>query len=68
MVMKGAGGLWLNFNYKHMVHGLGSPPPTGWNLQEAVAINEEGRIVGNGTKGSSSAARAFLLIRRTDEN
>ncbi|MBX3731619.1 MAG: type II secretion system protein [Verrucomicrobiae bacterium] len=63
----GATARWLNLNDKHVVHGLGNPPPVGWNLQEAVAINEEGSIVGNGTKGSSSTPRAFLLIRRTDE-
>ena len=67
-IKKGAGALWVNLNDKHLVHGMSDPPPSGWNLQEAIAINEQGSIVGNGTKGGSSTPRAFLLIRRSDEN
>ena len=68
VVRRNKDGLWLNLNDKHLVYGLGSPPPVGWNLQEATAVNEEGSIVGNGTKGTSSTPRGFLLIRRLYEN
>jgi len=52
---------WMDLNDKHLVYGL-----SGWDLHDAVAINNSGHIVGNGVK--SGLTRGFVLIRRGDEN
>lgn len=51
-VVRPPGGSFVDLNTR-LVNG------TGWFLQEAIAINDAGRIVGNGAKDGKT--RAFLL-------
>ena len=52
---------WRDLNDRHFVHGL-----TGWDLEQAKAINSAGVIVGNGKLNGNS--RGFILTPRQTGN